>query len=284
MRVSIARLKKIGYSAFGIALIALAFYGTLDAKGHDYTEQAFNRALITFGVARGINGVISVAQGTEIAIHPAGFGVNFTPGEILDPINDMIEQFSWVMLASTASLGVQRIFLLMSSSWASSAVLTLFVVLAVGLIWQPAALSPQLRKLVKNGVLVMLFIRFSIPLAAIGSEALYEWFLADQYEESTRQLEQTQETISKLNKQSQQEIRENDGESMMDRAKRWFDSAAQNMDVGKRIDEYKEVAADASRHAVNLIVVFVIQTVMLPLLFLWAIYRFLRDIGRKLLA
>ena len=53
----------------------------------------------------------SVIQDTEIAFSPAGVGVTLAVGEILDPINDLIERFSFVMLVSTASLGIQKILL-----------------------------------------------------------------------------------------------------------------------------------------------------------------------------
>jgi hypothetical protein len=154
------------------------------------------------------------------------------------------------------------------------------LIAAVALAWRPEAMSESVAKGIKNAMLIMLFVRFSIPLAAIGSEVLYEGFLAEQYNESTQKLEQTKDTIHELNKQQEQQIP--DEESMMDKAKRWFDSAAQSIDIENRYEEYKNVAADASKHAINLIVVFVIQTVLFPLLFLWIIYRFLRDVGRKL--
>ena len=63
----------------------------------DY-EQLFQRAFITFALARTINGVISAVQGTEVALQPAGVGLTLTPGEILDPVNDLVERFSWIML------------------------------------------------------------------------------------------------------------------------------------------------------------------------------------------
>ena len=93
----------------------LALIPTTDTVGAAYVDTAFKRALLGFAVARGLNGVISVAQGTEVAIQPAGVGVSFTPGEILDPVNDLVERFSWIMLLATSSLGVQKVLLSMSA-------------------------------------------------------------------------------------------------------------------------------------------------------------------------
>ena len=276
-------ITKLLLTVVAIAIMGVAFTGVVDKKSEDYTDAAFNRALITFGVARGINGVISVAQGTEVAVHPAGFGLNFAPGQILDPINDIIEQFSWVMLASTASLGVQKIFLSMSSSWICSAILTLLLAIGVISLWRQGLLSPTAKAFAKNLTLVMVFIRFSVPVAAIGSELLYEMFLAQQYTESTQQLEKTREAISSLSQETQSDLVANVDEGMLDKAKKWFDSTTHALDIQARMDEYKDAAADATRHTINLIVVFVIQTVIFPLLFLWIVYRFLKELGGKLI-
>ena len=276
-------LNKFVLTALALSLIAIAFFGLLDKKSEVYTDAAFNRALITFGIARGINGVISVAQGTEVAVHPAGFGVNFTPGQILDPINDIIEQFSWVMLASTASLGIQKIFLNMSSSWISSTILIVLLIIAVLTMWRTSLLSPSVRVLVKRLLLVVIFIRFSVPVAAIGSELLYDVFLAQQYTESTEKLEKTKEAISNLSQETQSEITENVEEGMLDKAKKWLSSATEAIDMEARFEQYTEAAAEATRHTVNLIVVFVIQTVIFPLLFLWIVYRFLKELGARLI-
>lgn len=270
-------------TVFAVVAIVIAFFGVIDQKGETYTDNAFNRALITFGVARSINGVISVAQGTEIAVHPAGFGVNFTPGQILDPINDIIEQFSWVMLASTASLGIQKIFLSMSSSWICSAMLAVLLLLVTSFVWKPGLLSQPNTNLIKKMLLVMIFVRFSIPVAAIGSELLYKMFLSQQYSESTQMLEQTKDTISSLSNEQQTELPEDNNTGVLDKAKKWFSSATDTIDIEARLEEYKQAATEATRHTINLIVVFVIQTVVFPLLFLWIVYRFLREIGGKMI-
>ena len=60
--------------------------------------------LSVYAVLRGLNAVISTAQGTELSIEPMGVGLTLTPGEILDPLNDLIEQVSTVLLFASASI------------------------------------------------------------------------------------------------------------------------------------------------------------------------------------
>jgi len=277
-------LRKLLLSVGALFCAIVAITGVIDEKGAAYTDDAFKRALITFGIARGLNGVISVAQGTEIAVHPAGFGVNFTPGQILDPVNDLVEQFSWVMLASSASLGIQKVLLSISSTMMVTLVLAGLLLIYIFSIWWPDWFATGVKRSVIFFSVALLFIRFSVPLAALGSEGLYWYFLNDQYVESSTELEKTQENISQISSEQIADYETQGQEDLIDKAKRFFESASKSISINNRLEKYKEVASDATKHAVNLIVVFVIQTIMFPLLFLWVIFRSARIIWAKLVA
>ena len=108
LRWPAARWQTVLFVLLTVSAVALALLQDTDEVSQSYIDSAFKRALLAFAIARGLNGVISVAQGTEIAIQPAGVGVNFTPGEILDPINDLVERFSWIMMLATSSLEYKR--------------------------------------------------------------------------------------------------------------------------------------------------------------------------------
>ena len=97
----------LSVALFLVAVLSVTPF--MDQRASADYEQLFQRAFVTFALARTINGVISVVQGTEIALQPAGVGVTLTPGEILDPVNDLVERFSWVMMGATISLGVQNV-------------------------------------------------------------------------------------------------------------------------------------------------------------------------------
>ena len=272
--------KQTLFTIFFVAIAIVAIGGWLDDKGSDYTEATFNRALVAFGIAKGLNGVISVAQGTEVALQPAGVGVNFTPGEILDPINDLIEQFSWIMLASTASLGVQRIFLNISIwPWFSGFVVLLLTMVVISYWYKPLQ-KASWRPLLFKTMLVFVFLRFSVPLIAIGGEMVYSQFLAEQYIESSQHLEQTTDRITQINKVEEQQASKKKNQSILDSVKHIYSSTAAAMDIDARIEQYKKAASDATKHAINLIVVFIFQTILFPLLFLLVVYQFLKRLIR----
>ena len=129
--------RKIIWTIVAVLVAALAASGFADSRSDAYADEAFKRALVTFAVARSLNGVISVAQGTEVAVEPGGVGVNFTVGQILDPINDLVEQFSSVMLVAASSLGLQNVLLSMTGWWGVTIVLVLAALFLIVRTWWP---------------------------------------------------------------------------------------------------------------------------------------------------
>ena len=84
-------------AVFIVLMIALSSTRVLDDYVDDYTDSALTGAALTYATARGINALVSMMQSSEIE---AGVGVvsgSITVGELLDPLNDMIERFSTVM-------------------------------------------------------------------------------------------------------------------------------------------------------------------------------------------
>lgn len=274
------KLRLAVITLIAIAMLAVAQLQLVDNIGRDYTESTLKRALVTFGIARGLNGVISVAQGTQVAIEPAGIGLNFAPGQILQPVNDLIERFSWVMLAASTSLGIQRVSIEMISSRGYTLTVGLAVALSLLLAWLGARSPAGLRRVAAKIALALLLIRFAIPVMAICSEGLYAAFLSTQYEKSAQQLEQTTTSIAQINRNTAQEVQKTDSNSLLQGARRLYESAAASFDIQGRIEQYKQAASDATEHAVDLIVVFVLQTAIFPLLFLWSVLALLKTIAR----
>ena len=91
-------VKRISVTLLLAALVAFSWFSPLDIVATQQVDAGLKRALVSFATARTLNAVISVAQGTEVAIQPLGFGVNLAPGQVLDPINDLVEQFSHLIL------------------------------------------------------------------------------------------------------------------------------------------------------------------------------------------
>ncbi|MCW8945694.1 MAG: hypothetical protein OQL27_13050 [Sedimenticola sp.] len=275
-----ALVQKIALTLLVTGLIALTHLGSLDRLGHEYTEAGFKRALVVFALSRGLNGVISVAQGTEVAIEPVGIGLTFKPGEILDPVNDLVERFSWVMLTSSASFGVQRVLLdVMASSWLTYATLGAGLALLWALWWTESSLI-KLRRVLCRIALVLLVLRFSIALMAVAGEHFYQAFLETQFNESQIQLEKAATHIGEVNSEIQPALSNTEERSLLDEAKRVYDTATRSIDIESRMATFNQAATNISEHAIQMIVVFLMQTVLFPLASIWLIWQLLKRLLR----
>lgn len=265
---------KLALSCFLFLLLFLSFTQSIDRQAEEPLENSFNRALITFGVVRSINAVISVVQGTEVAIEPAGVGVILTPGQILDPINDLIERFSWIVLAAGTSLGAQRILI----GIGTTSLAQLIVVVAGGLLflslWAPKLLPTPWRSLVYRLSLTVLLLRFLIPIVVLMNELVYDSFLDDQYQSSFELLEQTEQEVQALQAAENTEIPTETDDGIFDAIGRLYDRTTQSLNVSARFSEYETKLENTSEQIINLIVVFILQTLVFPLLFLWLAVKF----------
>lgn len=272
--------KQLALTLLLLLLMAAIQEGSLDRLGYQQTEAGFKRALLVFAVSRGLNGVISVAQGTELAVEPAGIGMNFKPGEILDPVNDLVERFSWVMLASSASFGIQRVLLDVMASPGLTLSASLAVLALLLVIWWPGRYPVgRLGIVICRLAVALLILRFSIILIAIGGERFYQAFLEPQYSESREQLERAAGNLGEVNSELQPGLPP-EGESLLDQARRVYDSAVRAVDVEARMAAFSRAAGDISEHAINMIVVFLMQTVLFPLCSLWLLWQLLKRVMR----
>lgn len=263
-----------------VALLIVAIVATgdwLDDSADGYYEDAFKRALVTFALARALNGVISVIQGTEVAVEPAGVGVTFTPGEIVDPINDLIERFSWIMLASTTSLGMQKILMDMSA-WSGARVILLVAIalVLVALWWRPN--DRRLRRWAVRFVLLAMFLRLAMPLIVVLNNAVYDVFMKETYEHSSLIVEQTNRQLEDMAQQDEPPAQPEEG--WLSSMRRWIDDKTSALDVRARMAAYRDRFTEATEHLLRLSAVFILQTIVFPLLFLWLLAKAVGNVGR----
>ena len=261
--------------ALTIASALFAQFHIADDAAQGHVDSAFKRALVAFALARGLNGVISVAQGTEVAFQPAGVGINFTPGEVLDPINDLVERFSWIMMLASSSLGIQKILLSMSA-WQGLLIAVGLCAAAVTATYFVQALAP-FKRIAGRLFILLIALRFMMPAISIANNWVYEVFLEADYQEASQQLDESRNAIGEINTL----MIPSDTEApsgIIDRARQAYNNALDQVDIEKRLDEYRVAAENISESAIRLIVVFLMQTVVFPLLFLFIVVQVVRRV------
>ncbi len=276
-------------SVLAVLAAVAALSGLIDDAGRRYASEAFSRALITFAVARTLNGVISVAQGTEVAIEPGGVGVNFTVGQVLDPINDLVERFSAVMLIATSSLGLQNILLRMTMWWGTTLALVLAVLFALVVLWWPKLDDSRLKPVALRVLLVTVFLRFAVPILVIGSNVVFDTFLAAEQAAASQALDATRSEIEQINEDVATPQSEADADadadaedqSVIERLGSMLNSSLDAMNISDRLERLRDRVSNVSEHIINLIVIFLLQTIILPLVFLWLFIELLKLLASR---
>ncbi len=303
-----------------IVILIFSWLKPLDGVAEAQINSGFKRALASYAIARTLNAVISVAQGTQVAIEPGGIGVNLAPGQILDPVNDLVEQFSELMLAALIAFGVMKIALSIGSSWGLSLFLSGAAAYWVWMRWNSKPPSPMLTKV----LFMLLFVRFAMPLVTVGSDFVFQRFLAEEYKESQNAISLSSNQLAKLSPPTESIELKADAqtdpvpivkppivisevasaspaESSANPKPGLFEGFATNFKekavhtlavakdatLGKiermkdvtlgKIEKMKDLAAQIVEHLVKIIVVFLLQTLVIPLMLLWALLSLWRS-------
>ena len=255
--------------AFTLFTLILALSFTIDDNAKKLVDESFSLSVIVFGSAKALNAVISLAQGTELNLP----FVTVAVGEVLDPINDLIEQFSLVMLASMVSLGIQKILLNVVTNDIYN--YTLFTFIFIFNIWLFKRFSndEKIRDIFFKATFVLLFLRFSIPLIGYVNEISYNYFVKPQYniEILNENIIKVKDDISKIN---QETIKQKEESSFINKVMEKFDSTYYE----KKVNEYKNAVDNSSEYIIDLIIVFIFQTILLPIVFLYILYSFVKSI------
>ncbi len=267
--------RRIVWTLLALAALAAAVTGIADDTAESYADVALKRALVTFAAARTLNGVISVVQSTEV-----GVGVTVAVGQILDPVNDLIERFSGVMLVAASSLGLQNVMLGITASWGVTAALTAATLFAIMAMWWPSWEKSRIAAAASRIFLVMLCVRFIIPVLVISTNLVSDVFLAPGQEQATAALEMTTQDIEGMSEEV--EAPAESDQSIMERFNAAIDESLAAVNVSRRLDTLKERASNATEHIVDLIVLFVLQTIILPLAFLWVLLQLLKGVAARL--
>lgn len=269
-------LRKWLISLVLLLVVVLSLTPFIDHRAATDYEQLFQRAFITFALARTINGVISVVQGTEVALQPAGVGVTLTPGEILDPVNDLVERFSWIMMGATISLGIQNVLLDVSAWWVIQALVAVLAAWMLIRVWYPGQGAKFHRVILRRVLLMLLFLRFAVPVMLIANDMLYQQFLEHRYQQSTEVITLAGQELEQLREEASAEEAEVQDDSMLGSIARAWNSSVESIDLTGRLERMQDQAAEIIEHLVQLSVVFILQTGLLPVAFLWVFLEVLK--------
>lgn len=262
-------LQRIHLLLVAVLVLVGCWVAPIDAPAREQVNDGLKRALTTFAAARALGAVVSVAQGTQVDATPGGVGVSFAPGQALKPLNELIEQFAAIMLAASVSFGIQLMLLNIGAhhlmSWLVSGVALAWVAWR----WQRGRSPRWLQSL----LIGLLLVRFAVPLSAVANEGLYRAFMANDYQTALSGIEKSPTAVVDATQEAPVAQ-----EGWRDRVERWLPKLP---NLKATYDQILKSASDWAERIVKLIALFVLQTIVLPLVFLFAAWRLARAAIRE---
>ncbi len=186
-----------------ILIIIISFTNIFDNQGSKYINENLGRAAESFAIAKILNSAISVIQNTNLDLTPAGVGMTIGIGQLLDPINDMVEKLSTIMFFCTISLGIQKIILhvgnclIIKSMVMASACLVMHCIVN-----KENSSSKFLIKIATKSFLLFVTLRFLMPIVILVNNAIANQ-VEHNYTENINKIKQINEDLLKLNDISQ---------------------------------------------------------------------------------
>ncbi len=232
----------------------------------NFMTDTLKKASLSFAGARTINALVSVAQkieaGGSVKLLGTGGSATIAPFEWLDPLNDLVERFSLVMLASCVAMGI-LLFLNQAMPWLSLVILlpasVLLLLFSIGI--RTSGLSTG-RHLFRGGYKLLVITAITatmIPMMTAVNFLAYSFFLENTYETASVSMDDARETLSTI------------------KTEKGLAPAIEKFHQQAGI--LKTKAEQIINHILDLIVVFLIQTIILPLAMLWLFIKLIQYIA-----
>jgi len=260
---------KLFISLIILLILFLNFGINVDEKAMLILDESFNRAMSTFGLAKALNAIISLIQGTELSLTPVGIGMNFSIGEVLDPFNDMVERFSWVMLFSSVSLGLEKLLLILSSKIFLQVALGMSGLISLFFLWIKKIKSTLFLEYSFKVFALLIMLRFTAIIFVYSSQYVYTNLLQTEYNQAAEVITETKVKLEDIQTQNKKLLEVNKSSGFFDSVDSKYKDIISSLNISKQLDTLKESIDATTKNIITMITVFVFQTVLMPLLFLW---------------
>ncbi len=258
------------------AVVLLNFPGLklpyIDKNTDEYFTESMTKAGLAYGVCRVVNASVSVIKESQIQVEPAGLGVTLAAGQVLDPLDDMTERASAILVTAIVSLGIQKIVYELSTVYAPPVIGVLLIIFtAISLIKGEKAF--RFRRIFLNFVILFAVLRLCLPASSIINSFLHENYFAPQISEANEKLTIVTPELERLKEMTMPEA-----DGVLDTVQNGFKFVTEKTsDLGKAL---KAMIANMGSMVSNLIklsylyvAIFVVQVIFIPMGVFWIMTR-----------
>ena len=108
-------------------------------------------------------------------------------GQALDPIDDMTERLSDILVTAITSLGIQKLVYEISVSLAPP-ILSIFLFILSILLWFENDRLKSFQKTIIRFALLITIARFCLPMSSIANEFVHEHFFENKISDARKEL------------------------------------------------------------------------------------------------
>jgi hypothetical protein len=275
-----APLLKKSAITFICIIVAVSLYYTppglrlpvLDDQADTFFTEAIQKAGVVYATCRLLNAAVSIAKNTTMDATPAGVGLSVSIGQLLDPIDDMIERVSDILVTSISSLGVQKIAYEIMVYLVPSILAVCLLIVSI-LIWFKAVKIASMRKQVLRIMFLMMVARCCLPVSALVNNYLQSTFFDVKITEAKEKLFIGSDALDEFKDLTLPEFdgwQETITGSVAFVKKKSIDF--KNLFFGL-IDNSGNIISSLITLSFIFIAVFIIQVVALPILAFWIIVK-----------
>jgi hypothetical protein len=190
-------------AAIGIVLSVVLFFSSgvqvpiLDSTADTYFRDSISKAGASYGVCRVINATVSIIKESSVELEPAGVGLSLAVGQAVDPINDMVERLSDVLVMSITSLGVQKLTYEICLTLAPQVLAFFLIVFSILTLFQGDRIF-KLQRLILSILIIISIARFCLPVSSMANQFLQDHFFEQKIVEANSQLARGIADLDKL--------------------------------------------------------------------------------------
>jgi len=174
----------------GISFLLFPFMNkmpVLDNKADTYFKDSIAKAGASYAVCRALNAIVSLIKESDIQVEPGGIGLSIASGQILDPLDDMTERLSDVLVTAIVSLGLQKLLYELSIALAPMILAPIFIILSF-LVWFKQGRLIYIRRFAIKMVIIVLSARICLPVSSFVDNMLYMHFFEHRITEAKQGL------------------------------------------------------------------------------------------------
>jgi len=186
-------MRKALLSIAGILAAVLLFLSPglrlpgLDDQADAYFRAAITKGGLSYAACRVINASVSIIEESSLHLEPAGVGVSLAVGQALDPVDDLTERVSDILVTAVISLGVQKLAFEIGISLAPPALAVLLLLLSL-LVWFGGERAGFVQNTLIRFSLLLFAARFCLPVSSLINDAVNENFFNGRIEEARSNL------------------------------------------------------------------------------------------------